>query len=506
MRSMTCVCGLCWLLLASSVAAGEKPAQLIAEIWETAQIDGARAGFLHSTVHLVEGEGGKRYRARTELELTFKRYNTPVRLHLEQGTEETPEGKVVAVSMRQGQPNGPQLVLLGQLDGDRMLVRVDNGRIERRLPWSEQAVGLYRREHLFQDRKPKPGEKFTFLRYEPTVNRLISVRVVVSEAEEVSLPTGKRSLLRVEMTPEKIEVPGQSLQLPPEIWWLDETFVPLRRQIELDGLGCVQLTRTTREAATAISPLPTRQVDIGLKTLVPLNRPIPRAQQTRAAVYRITLRGDPDPGTALVSDAHQEVRNVKGNTFELHVHPARVAFSKVAATPPGKEYLASSPYINSDDSRIKELAHRTIGEETEAWKKARRIEKWVKQNMKPDNAATFAPAAQVARDLRGDCRMYALLTTALCRAAGIPARTAVGLLYVERGARPQMGFHMWTEVWIEGQWIGLDGTLGLGGIGADHVKIADHSWHETQSLTPLLPVSRVLGKMTIEVVSTQREE
>jgi hypothetical protein len=40
-------------------------------------------------------------------------------------------------------------------------------------------------------------------------------------------------------------------------------------------------------------------------------------------------------------------------------------------------------------------------------------------------------------------------------------------------------------------------------VGAGHLKIADHSWHDTQTLAPLLPVARVLGKLRIEVVSVQ---
>jgi hypothetical protein len=105
----------------------------------------------------------------------------------------------------------------------------------------------------------------------------------------------------------------------------------------------------------------------------------------------------------------------------------------------------------------------------------------------------------VARNLRGDCRQYALLTAALCRAEGLPARTAVGLLYVHKG-KPCLGFHMWTEVFVAGRWVGLDATLGLGGVSATHLKIADQSWHGARSLTPLLPVERVLGKVQIEVV------
>jgi hypothetical protein len=123
--------------------------------------------------------------------------------------------------------------------------------------------------------------------------------------------------------------------------------------------------------------------------------------------------------------------------------------------------------------------------------------------MRNDNSAALAPASQVAQTLRGDCRHHALLTAALCRAEGVPSRTAIGLLYVYKGG-PTLGFHMWTEVFIEGRWLGLDSTLGKGGVSAAHVKINDHSWNGVESLTPLLPATRVLGKLRIEVVRIDR--
>src|SRR6185295_17046553 len=109
MRRIIYVWGICLLIVPEAVCAHEKPAQLTEETWEAAHIDGAKAGFFHTTVHLVEIDGIKRYRTRTELDLTFKRYNSPVRLRLEQSTDETPDGKVVAVAMKQGQEKGPQL-------------------------------------------------------------------------------------------------------------------------------------------------------------------------------------------------------------------------------------------------------------------------------------------------------------------------------------------------------------------------------------------------------------
>jgi hypothetical protein len=59
---------------------------------------------------------------------------------------------------------------------------------------------------------------------------------------------------------------------------------------------------------------------------------------------------------------------------------------------------------------------------------------------------------------------------------------------------------MWTEVYVRGQWVGIDATLGKGSVGAAHIKLTDHSWHNMQSLTPLLPLQRAVGKMKIEVV------
>jgi transglutaminase-like putative cysteine protease len=163
-----------------------------------------------------------------------------------------------------------------------------------------------------------------------------------------------------------------------------------------------------------------------------------------------------------------------------------------------REYLASCYYIDSDDRRITELVQEVVGNETDPWRAALRIERWVNRNMRVDAAAPFVPASQVARSLRGDCRHYAILAAALCRAAGIPARTAVGL--VQNGSTPSLGFHLWSEVNIDGQWRGLDATLGQGGVGVAHLKVADDSWQGVRSLTPFLPAQRVLGKLSVSVI------
>src|SRR5262249_44195319 len=215
--------------------------------------------------------------------------------------------------------------------------------------------------------------------------------------------------------------------------------------------------------------------------------------------------GDDEPTKAFAQDARQQVRNAKGKSFELHVKAIRKPEPMKDPKPAADEFLTSNYFINCDDAKVKELARKAVGLETDPWKKSLLIEKWVNANMKIQNfSEAMATADHVARTLEGDCTEYAMLAAAMCRAVGVPSRTALGFVYVDAAKAPVFGYHMWTEVYVQGQWIDLDATLGRGGVGASHIKITDHSWHETRSLAPLLPVMRVmLGKVAIEVVRVE---
>ena len=139
-----------------------------------------------------------------------------------------------------------------------------------------------------------------------------------------------------------------------------------------------------------------------------------------------------------------------------------------------------------------------------AWEKAVAVERWVKRNMR---AAEFsqaqATADNVAQTLSGDCSEYAMLAAAMCRAVGVPSRTALGLVYAPGpGGKPILAYHMWFEVYAGGRWVPLDATLGRGGVGPGHLTIATHSWHDEKTLAPLFPVLRVLmARPAVSVVS-----
>ncbi len=499
-------CCLCLVLMVSSVGAAEPPGRIVEETWDAAYLEGGKAGFVHIVVRESQQNGRKVLRATMELNLTVKRFQDTISLRVESGTDETPEGKVVGVFMRQFLGTQQQLVLTGTVvDGHRLHVKVEgNQRLDQKVPWNDQVVGLYRQERLFLEHKVKPGSQFRYLSFEPQLSAVITTRVTVKDYEEVEVLKVKKKLLRVEAVSDKI----QSVQLPPLTSWLDQNLVPVRSEVEMPGLGKLVLYRTTAAAALNKGREAIARVDIGLSQLLHLNRRLARPYETERVVYRITLKGEDNPATALAQDTRQEIKNLKGNTFELHIHarqgpPAGAELDKKVPD----EFLKSCYFINSDHALVKQLAQRAVRKVSDPWEKALRIEKWIHDHMDRKNfSQAFATADEAARTREGDCTEHSVLAAAMCRAVGIPARTALGLLYVDSPRGPAMGYHMWTEVWVRGDWLPIDATLGRGYVGATHLKIADHSWSDTQSLTPLLPVLRVLGKLSIEVVRVEGPE
>jgi transglutaminase-like putative cysteine protease len=375
---------------------------------------------------------------------------------------------------------------------------------------------MLRQEALFHDKKVKPGDKLEYLTFEPGLMATVKVKASIKPAEEVDVLKAvkdgdaihvervKKNLVRVDAVSDKVMVGGQAVQLPGLVSWLDADLQSVRSQLEIPGLGQLTLYRTTRAVAEQEGVAPALMPDLGLNNLITLNRTISNVHEAKAVTYRITVRDEDDAASTFAADARQTIKKVKPDTFELTVRAVRSPGAVENPRESGKEYVGSNYFLDADDPKVKAIAKEAVGKETEALRQAQRIEKWVHEHMEGSNAVGFACASQIATDRKGDCRQHAMLTAALCRALDIPSRTALGLVYVPDGAaKAVLGFHMWTEVWVKGQWVGIDATLGEGRVGPGHLKISDHSWADTQTLAPLLPVTRVMGRLKVEVLKVE---
>jgi transglutaminase-like putative cysteine protease len=499
------------LLVVCPVLADGKKGKTVLDSWEAAFLPSGKAGYFRTRVVEAQRNGQMILRTTFEMNLTLNRFGQTITLRAQIGSEETSDGKITGVSMRHYLGKQQQLAIVGRVDGKRLhLTQVGKGPLKS-APWDDRAISLYRQRLLFKERKVKPGDSFDFVSFEPTINLVVNNHVTVKDYEELKLPgKGKQRLLRVEIKPDEIRIrkpdgKADTFQGPTMYAWLDKDLLPARTQTDMPVLGTVTTYRATRQQAKAPGNLAT-VVDLGISQMVRLNKSIRRALDAKVAVYRITLKGDKNAASAFTQDDRQSILRAQGDTFEMRITASRGPVKKKqqdAEEIVDLQYLKSCYFINCKDARVRQLARKAVGTETDPWKKVLRIERWVRNHMKVTFDEELATADHVARTLEGDCTEHAMLAAAMCRAEDIPSRTALGMIYADTRKGPAMVFHMWTEVWVEGQWVAIDATLGRGFVGADHIKVSDQSWYDTRTLTPLLPFLRVVGKVAIEVVKVK---
>jgi hypothetical protein len=486
--------------------------KVVSETWDIAILSGARAGYVHTTIEEINApQGGTFLRAKQELNLSARRFDQLATVKAAKTTDETADGQLLGVYFTFATGKETSLVLEAPVKDDKFAVKLDGrevpmGKQERTIPGANGALGLISEQNFLKTQKAKPGDSLTYRLFEPTVVRVVKVQVTVKNFEKVNMNGVFQDLLRVEAKPEPIG----GFQLPAQTLWVDKDYQTLKSVVEMPGLGVLWLIRGDEKAAKqpiAAEALP----DIGKLQSLTLNQFIPDPHWKKSVVFRISLPEDlaDDPSNAFANgDGRQEVKNVKGKTFELHIRGVREPKAAGGNGEVADEFIKSNYFLTSDDPQVIKHAKAAVGTEPDPWKKAKLIEAWVRKNMKVvDFSVAMAPASEVAKNLAGDCTEFSMLTAAMCKAEGIPARTALGYIYhvPPSTGKPTLAFHMWTEVLINGDWTGIDATIGYGSVGPAHIKITDHSWYQVNSMAPLLPVMRVMiAKPTIEVLRIEK--
>ncbi len=98
---------------------------------------------------------------------------------------------------------------------------------------------------------------------------------------------------------------------------------------------------------------------------------------------------------------------------------------RLAESVPGsvKKYLSPSPYIESDDSRIAEIARQiSLPSSAPAWDQVKTIYEWVRDNIDYRFDPQIRSCLEALDKGHGDCEEMSSLFIAICRARGIPAR------------------------------------------------------------------------------------
>ncbi|HEY1189541.1 MAG TPA: transglutaminase-like domain-containing protein, partial [Gemmata sp.] len=458
-------------LAVPSPGAPKLEADTVFDYWFAAGVDGRRIGYVQWGAKRAKKNDRELLVGVKYQNFTVSRFGQVVSQWGEESSVESPAGTILLTGMRQGLGRDQALVLNGVVE-DKTLKVTGEGAAKGAsdTPWPEGVIGCVREPALFKEKRLKTGESFEYLSYIGVINRVVKMTVTL-EAEETAALWAKeppRKLLRYVAK----MVPVGNFKLPPATTWVDaETFEPLKMEFDFPGFGGkVTFLRTTRAAATAAVMRP---VELFNAQSIRLDREIPGIHGGKSVVYKVSVPKEDEPGTLFPADARQSVKNLdaKAKTFELSVSAAHGPVRGAGAAPaPGKEFTASNYFINWDNDGVKghaAAAVKGLPATATDWDKAAAVEKWVHRNMKAfEFSQAMATADNVAKTLSGDCTEYAMLSAAMCRAVGVPSRTVLGLVYAPaKDGKPYLAYHMWFEVFAEGQWLPLDATLGMGGVG-----------------------------------------
>jgi len=95
----------------------------------------------------------------------------------------------------------------------------------------------------------------------------------------------------------------------------------------------------------------------------------------------------------------------------------------------------------------------------------------------------------------GDCNEHSVLYTALARAAGVPARIVVGLVYANDGSgHAGFYYHAWVEVYTGNEWIAIDPTWDQVPADATHIAFVEGGVDEQ------IQIAALMGKIKLSSV------
>ena len=226
-------------------------------------------------------------------------------------------------------------------------------------------------------------------------------------------------------------------------------------------VGLLEMRRQPKAEAMA---LPTA-VDALASRFATVNRPLGPPHLVDALVLR--ARG---AGVARIRSGPRQDARFDRTTGTLTLRLG------AAAAPPPKAGQAEIQAALAETTAypIRHEMVRTLGEEVAATGRTRRekvakllafVNEFV---LDTRDTATLTTLEILARQ-EGDCSEHALLFVSLARAARIPAREVVGVVY--RGDdEKRFGWHAWAEVVIDGRWVPVDPMHAQLPVDATHIR------------------------------------
>ena len=462
------------------------------ELWNVIYLAGQRIGYSQTLTETIKKNGNSTVRTSLRASMSIKRFGQTLVMNQSLTTEETLDGDMLQFRLELANPPAAPSITLGKIDGKNLVLTTEvNGKPKTvTQPWHVGVKSPAYQDRLLKQNPLKEGDSRTFESFFPEFLKVGKVTLKGAGYEETSMYDNTRTrLFKVRST--HTLLPGSTTDS-----YLDDLGETQKTSSSLLGTAMEMYLVSQAEAMKRITG---KELDLAVNTLVEV-KPILNPHDTKKIVYNLTIT-DQDPMKVVPTGETQTLKKINDDTAEMTV----VSLAIPETARPGKvanEFLESSQYLQRDDKNVKRHADAAAGDATNAAEITRRMEKYVHEKLESKNFSTaMASAAEVAEKMEGDCTEHAVLLAAMLRAKSIPSRVVVGLVYADR--LYAFGGHMWTEANLEGHWIPLDATLGKGGIGAAHIRLADASLSDDgpPAITGFASLMTVIGHLKLNVVS-----
>jgi hypothetical protein len=502
-RVATSLCVACVLLTAivDRVCADPEPRGAVTqkpggtEIWQVIYLGKSRIGHSRSYTRPVMVEGKSFLKCEYETHLAIKRFGQALQVETRRETIESPDGGLQSFVYEMKNPPAASTRTAGHVDGNRLAGEINVGGTshEFSMPWDPATKSPAYLDRLPVDHPFKPFQSVITKEFLPEQMQVSEVHLTAGRREAVKLFDGRHKTLL------KLTVLESILPQTPSQLYLDEAGNAVVSTAEMLGQT---LTTYTVSAEEALKEVGGNELDIAVNTLV-ASTAIPNAHRAQRVVYRVKMKGE-DPTPFFPNYPYQKVIRTGLDECQITVRAVPISATNRSIRV-DRQYLASSRYLQVNDSQVMLHVDRAARTIVEPPKIAIAMEQYVNQQLqRKDFSTALASAAEVARSLQGDCTEHAVLLAAMLRGRNIPSRIAVGLVYIEPLAA--FGGHMWTEALLGDHWVPLDATLALGqgGTGAAHIKLADSSFADNgpSPMTTFLPLLHVMGKIELTVVES----
>jgi len=259
--------------------------------------------------------------------------------------------------------------------------------------------------------------------------------------------------------------------------WISKDGVVLREE-ETGGMA---MLHTDRERALDMPVVDAGGQDILDDLAVPCEGEIKDARNVK--YLKVVINGI-EPEFFDLDDDFQTV--VSNDPLIMEIHPDQISRSVLKDS---LSVLGPQAFLQVDDPRIIKATERiTIGL-TNPELKANAIANWVYKNVRKDLTISLPSAVDVLEVKRGDCNEHTALYTALARAAGLPTKVCIGIVYKDG----HFYYHAWPAVYLGG-WKPIDPTFGQEVTDAVHIKLLEGGFERQADLM------RVVGKISVTVL------